>query len=252
MNWQFAIAIISALALFVPVILITIFRLYRYNNYLALLAYCLMTLGYNLIPLTREFVKIPASTVRNWGVINNLLDMPLMLLFLMLFSTSATHKMRMKIYLAVFIVFEIIIVGLYGLTIKAVTITMGPGLVLIFSIAFFYFIRKVKQSILQNKALGKAFIAGAITFAYGCFGIIYLMHYVIAINDIPNIYLIYYIVLTVFSSVLTTGLILENKRLKKREELMLTRKELEEFFSDQKKKIEAKENTNTKWEWKPR
>ena len=250
MNWQNAIALLAALALLLPVVLITAFRLFRYNNYLALLAYCIMTLAYNLIPLFKNVIIIPSNTIRNWGLINNLLDMPLMLLFMMLFTNTPQQKKRMKIYLALFVAFEIVILSIYGFTMRAVTITMGPGLVLVFSIAFVFFIRKVKQSILQNKALGKAFIAGGITFVYGCFGFIYLMHYVIAVNDLPKIYLIYYIVIMIFSGLLSTGLILENARIRKREELIQTRKELVQFFAEEKKSAPVKDNTNEQWQWK--
>lgn len=237
MTWQYAIALFSALAFLIPVILIVTNRLYRYNHYFALLIYCLITLGYNIMILSRAYIEISLEFVRGWGLINNLLDMPVMLMFLMLFATSQAQKFRMKIYLAVFVLFEIVVLFTYGFNKKAVTITMAPGLLLIFSIAFYFFIRKMKQSLLQNKALGKAFITGSITFAYGCFGFLYLMHYVLAVDDLKNIMMIYYIVVTIFSGLLTTGLILENKRLRKMEELMQTRKELIQFFSDERKPL---------------
>jgi hypothetical protein len=231
MNWHAAIGIISTLALCVPVVLIIAFKLYRYNNYLALLLYCLLAFIYNL--MTEDLMKVPRPFERGWGIVNNLLDAPLMLLFLMPFSKSQAQLNRLKIYFGLFLCFEIVVLSMYGLTVKTITLVMGPGLAMTFIIAFVLFINKTKQSLIHPKAIGKAFIAAALTFAYGCFVLIYLMHYVFAIDDIPNIFLIYYLVTIIYCSLLAIGLIYEKKRIRKMEELLITRKELIRFFSDE-------------------
>ena len=233
MNWHAAIGLLSTLALFAPVLIILIFRLFPYKNYQALFFYCLLAFLYNL--MTENMVTVSRNFERNYGIINNLLDVPLMLLFLMAFSTSVAQTKRMKIYLAVFISYEIVVFFLKGMSVKTITIVMGPGLILIFGLAIYFFVARVKQSFIHPKAVGKAVIASAVCFAYGCFGIIYIMHYVLALQDVPNIFLIYYVVTIIYCTLLSIGLIIESKRKRKLEELLITRKELLRFFSDEKK-----------------
>lgn len=247
MNWQSAIGLIANAALLVPVVLILLYRLYRYNSYLALMVYCLLAFSYSL--MTNNYIKAPRDFERNWGIINNLIDVPLMLLFLMLFSTGSAQKNRIKIYMAVYILYELVILYLYGVTVRAIVITLGPGVALIFLIALYFFIQKVKISFVNNKAVGKACLAAAITFAYGCFAFIYIMHYIIAIDAINSMFLIYNFVTIVYTTLLVIGLSFENKRNKKREELLQTRKELVQFFSDEQTAANNRNKSN-KWEWK--
>ena len=245
MNWLAAIGIISSVALLLPVIIIIIFGFLRYKNYQALLMYCLLAFVYNL--MTEEIITTPGNIVKTWGIINNLFDVPLMLLFIMLFSTSAAQTFRLKIYLAVFVCFELIVIFLYGLSIKTITIVMGPGLLLILIIAAFFFFLKVKQSIIHKKAIGRAFLTAAIVFAYGCFSFIYIMHYILALPDVSNIFLIYHLVTIVYCSLLSAGLIIEKKRVKKLGELQVTRKELMQFFNDERKPVTPRDSGNAQW-----
>src|SRR5687768_13501285 len=138
MNWSAAIGILSSVALFLPIIFIIILGLVRYKNYQALLLYCLLAFVYNL--MTENIIHAPRNIETAWGITNNLLDVPLMLLFLMMFSTYPAQRLRMKIYLAVFLCFELVILYIHGLTVKTITIVMGPGLILILIIATYFFI----------------------------------------------------------------------------------------------------------------
>jgi len=173
--------------------------------------------------------------------------MPLMLTFLMYFVPSSIVVKRMKIVLALFILFEIILIVLYGITVKTITLTMGPGLVIVFAFALYYFVYTVKRSFVHNKFVSRAIIASSLTFAYGCFFIIYLMHYVLRLQDIPNLFLIYYFITTIYCGLLSVGLYMESKRKRKLEELLITRKELMRFFSDEKKPAAPKGITG---QWK--
>ena len=141
----------------------------------------------------------------------------------------------MKILLAAFILFEIVLIAVHGLTIKTITYTMAPGLAIVFGYSLYYFVYTVKRSFVHNKFIGKAVMASGLTFAYGCFIILYLMHYVYTLNDISNLFLIYYFITILYWGVLTVGLYRESRRKRKLEELMTTRKELMRFFSDEKK-----------------
>jgi len=241
MNWHSAIGILSTVALFSPVFVILFFRLIRYRQFIPLFFYFLIAFVYNL--MTEDLVVVPRNVERNYGIINNLLDVPLMFSFLILMSLSGKQARRMKILLALYIVFEIAIVSIHGMTVKTITWVLGPGLALVFGYALYYFVQTVKRSFIHSKFVGKAMIASALSFAYGCFIFIYLMHYVAAIPDLPNIFLIYYIVTILYSSLITAGLVMESKRIRKLEELLVTRKELVSFFSDEKKTVHPHEAT---------
>jgi hypothetical protein len=234
MNWHDAIGILSTIALFAPVFVIVATKLIRYKQYLPLFIWCLLAFGFNL--MTEHLVSVPKTIERHYGIINNLTDMPLILAFLIFQVASSFQIKSMKIILAVFIVFEIILVAMYGITVKTITLTMGPGLLIVFGYSLVYFVYTVKRSFFHNKFIGKAIIASALSFAYGCFIILYLMHYVFPLTEeIPNLFLIYYFITIIYCGILSVGLYIESKRKKKLHELLITRRELTRFFSDEKK-----------------
>ena len=245
MNWHDAIGILSTLALFAPVFIIVVTKLIRYKQYFSLFIYCVLAFGFNL--MTEHFINVPKSVERFYGITNNLTDMPLMLGFLIFQIPSSAQKKRMKILLGVFIVFEIVLIIMYGITVKTITLTMGPGLTIVFGYSLYYFVYTVKRSFVHNKFVGKAIVASALTFAYGCFIIIYLMHYVFNLQDLSNLFLIYYFITVIYCAILSVGLYMEGKRKSKLYELLITRKELMRFFADEKKPATPKGATG---QWK--
>src|SRR5215510_6571658 len=120
MNWNSAIGILSTVALFAPVFIILITGLIRYKQYLPIFIYCVLAFGFNL--MTEHLVNIPKTIERYYGIINNLTDMPLMLSFMMLLIASSAVVKRMKILLAAYIIFEIVLIILYGITVKTITL----------------------------------------------------------------------------------------------------------------------------------
>jgi len=245
MNWHDAIGILSTIALFAPVCVIVVTKLIRYKQYLPLFIWCVLAFGFNL--MTEHLVNVPKTIERYYGIINNLTDMPLILIFLIFQVASSFQIKSMKILLAAFIVFEIILTAMFGITVKTITITMGPGLLIVFGYSLFYFVYTVKRSFVHNKFIGKAIIASSLCFAYGCFFIIYLMHYVFTLEDIDNLFLIYYFITIIYCAILSVGLYIESKRKKKLHELLITRKELMRFFADEKKPATPKRITG---QWK--
>src|SRR6187399_1141209 len=245
MNWQDAIGILSTLALFTPVFVIVVTKLIRYKQYLPLFIYCVLAFGFNL--MTEHLINVPKNIERFYGITNNLTDMPLMLGFLLFQISSSIQRKRMKILLGAFIVFEIALIIMYGITIKTITVTMGPGLAIVFGYSLYYFVYTVKRSFIHDKFVGKAIIASALTFAYGCFIIIYLMHYIFNLQDLSNLFLIYYFITIIYCTILSVGLYMEGKRKSKLYELLITRKELMSFFSDEKKPATPKGITG---QWK--
>ena len=245
MNWRDAIGILSTIALFAPACVIVVTRLIRYKQYIPLFIWCVLTFGFNL--MTQHMVNVPKTIERYYGIINNLTETPLILTFLIYQVSSSFHIKTMKILLAAFIVFEIITIAMFGITVKSITITAGPGLMIVFAYSLLYFVYTVKRSFVHNKFIGKAIIASALTFAYGCFIIIYVMHYLIALPDLPGLFLIYYFITIIYCSILSVGLYIESKRKKKLQELLITRRELMSFFAEEKKPANPKGITG---QWK--
>jgi len=245
MNWHQAIGLISTVALFSPVFAIIYFRMLSYKNYIPLLLYCLFAFCYNL--MTEHYIDVPKSFERYSGILTNLLDFPLMFLFIMLFSTSQSNTKTMKLLLIIFLLFEILIISIEGFTIFSITIIMGPGVLLMFGFSLVFFVKYIKRSFVHQKALGKALMASAICFAYGWFIFIYVMYYLLKLPESQYIFGIYFIITIVYCSLLTTGIIIESKRKRKLEELLITKKELLRFFGEQKKPATSKKATG---EWK--
>jgi hypothetical protein len=71
--------------------------------------------------MTEHLVNVPKSVERFYGITNNLTDMPLMLGFLLFQIPSSVQRKRMKILLCAFIVFEIVLICMYGITVKTIT-----------------------------------------------------------------------------------------------------------------------------------
>ena len=232
MSWNSIMGLISSIALFLPVALIVITRLAGYKTFFALLIYYTFVLVYNL--LTEGYIKANDDVIHYWGMTNNLLDAPLMLLFLTYFSTTTGFAKRMRMIILVLLVFAAVIIFARGFNIDSVTIIMAPGLLAVFSFCLYFFIRQTKLAIVYRKATGKALIVSSLLFAYGCYAIIYLMYYIFKTEDIDNTFPVYFLVTTFSSLLMSVGIIIERKRVRKLEELKITRKELSIVYKETK------------------
>ncbi|HEY6064202.1 MAG TPA: hypothetical protein VIV35_11365, partial [Chitinophagaceae bacterium] len=178
------------------------------------------------------YIRVNADVVRVWGLGNNLLDAPLMLLFLGYFSSSVIFTRRLKILILSFIVFELSVVLLVGFNIGAITIILGPGIFIVFALCLFLFVRQSKIVITNRKSLGKTLITASFVFAYGCYGILYTLYYVFKTEYVEDTFLIYFLVTTFSSLILCTGILFERKRIQKLLELKKARKELHIIYKD--------------------
>ena len=139
----------------------------------------------------------------------------------------------MKLILGLFLIFEMVVIALKGISITSIIIVMGPGLVIVFSFALYYFIENIKKSFLYSKFTGKALMVSGICFAYGCFAFLYIMYYIFELPDTPYIFLVYFTITIIYSTLISSGLVFESKRKRKLEELLHTRKELTKFFAEE-------------------
>jgi hypothetical protein len=225
--------IVSSFALFCPVILILLLRLGTYRTFPALLFYYSSVLVYNL--MTEGYIPASPQLVHYWGFANNLLDAPLMLGFLIYFSTSPAVTRRIKMLITAFILFELIVVAIMGITVNAITVILGPGILLVITVCLPNFIRHTKIVVVNQKATGKILISAALLFAYGCYAMIYVMYYIFRTTYVEDTFLIYFLSATLSALILSVGIILEEKRIRKLNELKQTRKELSDVYATEKK-----------------
>lgn len=230
MTWNSTMGLISSIALFSPVFFIVILKLGGYRTFPALLAYYLIVLTYNLFIL--QYLTPGEEIKHYWGIANNLLDTPLMLTFLTYFSASTSLTRRMKKVIIAFLVFEITVIAWKGISVDAITIIMGPGLAAVIGFCLYFFVRQSKIAIMHGKATGKAIISASLVFAYGCYTLIYFMYYVFKTPHVADTFLIYFLVTTFSSLLLSAGIIIERKRIQKLNEVKIARKELADIYKD--------------------
>jgi hypothetical protein len=224
MTWLNVVGLISAIALFLPISIILILRLSWYKSFPALLVYYFLVSCYNIFSM--DFVGANKDFIYYFGVINNLLDAPLMLTFMTYFSKTALFRKRMKIIVFVLIVFELVLIAINGFNIGTAIIALAPGLLLVLSFALLFFIHQAKITVVYQKAVGKALIAASLLFAYGGYGFVYVVYYLLKSPYKADTLFVYYLINTFSAFLITAGVFFERKRVKQLTELRVAREEL--------------------------
>ena len=235
--------LISTIALSVPVFCILFSKLGRYRTFPDLLIYYASALIYNCF--TQNYIPVSPVLEKNWGLVNNLTDIPLMIYFMSYFSTTRRFANQLRYLIYLFVAFELCVLIICGFTVNTTTIVLGPGLVIILSLSIHFFIRQVKMAVIHRKATGKALIVTSVLFMYGCFSFIYLMYYVfkaqldasgkVKQQVLDDTFLIFFLV-TIFSAMMMgLGILIERRRVQKLNELKVTRRELSAIYSDTRK-----------------
>lgn len=235
MTWNDLLGLISTTALTMPILVLFFTRLASYRTFPFLVAYYAAAIVCNM--LAQGYVHASPDVRKTISIVNNFLDTPLMLLFLSYFGASLKGRRQMHQLVAAFVAFELLIIGIFGVSVKSVTLIMGPGIALTLAFCVPFFVRQVKITIVHHKASGKALMIASLLFAYGCFSIIYLMYYVMDIQDRQDTFIVYFLVSTFSSLLMSTGILAEKSRVRKLSELKIVRRELSEIYSHEKTAI---------------
>ncbi len=238
MNWNSVMGLVSTVALSLPILAMMVSRLAGYRSFPALLAYYIIVVCNNLF--TEGYINISDDFTYYYGITNNLLDAPLMLFFLTYFSTSTQLTKRMRMLTLTFVAFEILILSIYGINIEAITIILGPGLLLVLGFSAIFFVRQTRITVMHQKAAGKALMISSLIFAYGCYSIIYMMYYVFKVQHEADTFLVYFLVSTMSAVLMASGILVDRKRVQKLNELKITRRELSELYKEKKTAIQLK------------
>ena len=228
MNLNSTLGIISAIAFFLPAFIILSSRLLINISLLALVVYFLMVTTHNL--MSENIILVEKEVQRNFAVINNYLDVPLMLTSMLMFCTEKWKQRVITTSIICFSAYEIIIAFQYKLQPISSMYVMGPGIILILFYSLYLFMNNIKSTIVQGKGVGKTLMITSILFAYGCYFLVYLFAYIQRTSNRKDVFIIYYLASIIFSVLMSAGLIWVKKRLRQIKEVQTTRKELSVFF----------------------
>jgi hypothetical protein len=223
--------LISTIALLIPIILMLVFKLAWYKSFPALLFYYIILASYNITSLN-YFTSFSAATLESQKVINNLLEVPLVLLFFTYFSRTAEFRKKLIASIIAFLVFEVVTVAICGFSHKTTTIILAPGLLAVLILSTLFFIHQVKIAVIYLKAIGKAIMIAAFLFAYAGFSFVYIVNHVIETQYVMDVYLIYYLVTIITSIPMCVGIYFERKRVRHLSELQTTREELKKIYGE--------------------
>jgi hypothetical protein len=223
--------IISTIALLVPIILLLIYKLAWYKSFPALLFYYIILLSYN-ITSQQYLTSFGPSAGEYHKVINNLLEVPLVLLFFTYFSRTAEFRKKLIGSIIAFVGFEIVTVAICGFSHKTTTIILAPGLLAILILSTLFFIHQVKIAVIYLKAIGKAIMIAAFLFAYAGFSFVFIVNHVVETPYKMDVYLIYYLVTIITAIPMSVGIYFERKRVRHLSELQTTREELKKIYGD--------------------
>ncbi|HEX2628273.1 MAG TPA: hypothetical protein VHM26_04660 [Chitinophagaceae bacterium] len=232
MTWNHVMGLIATVAMSLPILVLLVTRLASHRIFPALVLYYFTAVIHNMMGL--GYIQAKEDYIRFFGIANNLLDAPLMLTFLTYFANSQLMKNRMRILTIGFVAFEILVLSIWGFSRESITIILGPGIALVLSFSIPFFVRHTKMTITHHKAMGKSLMLASLIFAYGCYTIIYVMHYLLNSKNIADTFLVYYFVSTFSSILMAAGVFVERKRIKKFSELKIVRRELSQIYSNEK------------------
>lgn len=230
MNYNTITGAAATMALFVPILLVIIFRLFKNISLFALLLSYLLIAIYNLMVF--HLLPVSDATTRTFGIVSNYLDAPLMLVVMLFFCFDNFWKKIIYGMLAAFVVFELVVMFYLRFNLQSSTLILGPGTIIILLLSIYFFIHHGKMTIIQGKSTGKTFMTVSLLFSYGCFVVIYFLHYIQKTSAVEDVFLIFYIVTFVSAVLMSVGLVCIYKRIRQIAELQVARKELALFFNN--------------------
>ncbi len=230
MSLNATLGVACILSFTLPVAAIIYNRFYHHRSLAALMIYYSVTAIDNI--MAQGFIPVSASFSTYFGVLNNFLDIPLMLTALLFFCPNRKKQGVVRYLTLAFVVYEIVIISIYGFNPKAIIYVMGPGILILLGYSLFLFIRQVKFSIMHGKNQGRTLMLAAIFFMYACYGFIYYFFYILRTPFKADTIMLYFIASGLSAILMSVGLHMMRKRMRELTALRTTRKELALFFGN--------------------
>lgn len=220
---------LSVICFSLPVLIIFYFQLYRHASLLALVAYYLL----NILHCLNSASMPPSLDFRNGGdVLYNVIEIPLMLLALFFFCPAAQRQQRMQRLMRDFVVYEVVVLFVFGLTSKASLYIMMPGLLITVSYSVYLFLRQLKFTMMHRKNFGRVLMLGALAFAFSSYLFVFYTYFVLNLANITNLYAIHFVSINIAAVVLSLGLFMMRRRIKELQDLKIVRQEMHTVFGE--------------------
>ena len=211
-----------------PIAAVIYNRFYTHRSLAALMIYYSITALDNA--MAQGLIPVSDTFSRNFGVLNNFLDVPLMLTALLFFCPNRQKQLYIQVLTYIFLAYEVLIIMIKGFKPQAIIYVMGPGIIIVLIYSLFLFIRQVKFSILHGKNQGRTLMLASIFFMYASYGLIYYFYYILKTPYKADTIVLYYISSGIAGILMGVGLHMMRKRMKELASIRTTRKELALFF----------------------
>jgi small-conductance mechanosensitive channel len=234
MNLIYILNLLVTIALIAPITIILSSRLLKKKTFIFLAFYYFITFAFNLMLL--EFIRATPVVIKNSAIINNLLDGPLMLGFMLVLVPKNREKRVLIGLILCLLIYNATVLAVTGFTITTIQICLGPSLAICFIFGLRYFLYYTKTNLRRpgTNVNGKALISGALVAMYAAYIFVFLFYYLLRTNPIIDAYIIYCSI-TIFSvGFMSIGLYREILRLRKIDEVQTARKELADLYDQEK------------------
>jgi len=125
--------------------------------------------------------------------------------------------------------------AIVGFNIRSLKIVLAPGIVLIIIFSFSFFLRNVRLAVTNSKSAGKAVMSSAVLISYIIFSLVYIFYYLTDNKQYhEDAEFIYFLVTILSVMLMSVGIFIEDKRIKKLDDLKVTRKELATIYGEKK------------------
>lgn len=195
-------ALTTALFL-VPVFFIIKKKLYLHISFAAILVYYIITLAVNAMHL--HIFPILENMTNSLIIIDNLLDGPLVLLFLIFFCPTLLTEKAVRYTFYILSLFAVVMVLVNGFNKQTITVTLGPGMLFILVYAFYLFTQRIGGAFYEKNEVAFVLLLTGLLVAYTGYIIVYFFKYVLGgNNDMQSLMLLYD--LTTILSLIVSGI----------------------------------------------
>lgn len=222
--------VVATLCYLAPLLTVIFLGLFINKSLLSLALYCGIAVVYNA--LHTGLLPADKHLLLNSGILFGYLNGPLMLGLLTLYCHTPVKKKTVYTTATLYLIYEAAIAIRFGWQEKSTLYTSGVGLLLVFVLGVYFFTAQLKQTVRFGKGLGRSFIAAAIFFSYGLYGIVYYVHCIHQAPEISDTLSLYYAASIIFCVLATTGLLHLYLRHRQIKQVQQVRRELQAFFAE--------------------
>ncbi len=217
----------SVVCFSLPVITLLSFRLFRHISLLALLVYyalAILRCAGNASDQPAPFFK------NNWEVLYSYFEIPLLLSTLLFFCPPGRRQQKFQLLLVGFLVYELAVALLYGISPKAGFYVMLPGLLLVVVSAIALLARQLRFFLTHGKNAGRVLMLAALVLSYCFYLFLFVTYFLVELENSSGLYALFFLSSGIAAVMMSAGLFLMRHRLKELQEIKVTRRELQIVF----------------------